>query len=488
MSTQRSLAWDIRLLFLVYIPALIVGILLLPLWLPEILQLVGAVDPKTIKLDEVLNISRSGSRIVQVLQWSAAWAGESPLGYLIQFPFVAIFGVSPWAARITSLLLAILNVFLFWRLVQRVNLRNQVLAVVLFAAVPIHYHYAVEARPFELGLTGVLLSAIFFLRVIEEANIRNAILYGITLVLCLYAVPRSVIAGVGCALCTLAFIQSKEVRVALWHLLPATAGAALLYVPYVFWAQRVVLAAQQKHLALRLVPPDTYWLTETDWPMLFRDVTGGGNAGYALTAILMLGTGVGVWRAYKYSAASQLKRQALFCLFGGALISLIVNLAVDNASNVAFEPSQLLWSLPGFMILFTAGLDWLESKSRYAAWPVAALFLVFCLAGNYTFLTSRSENIKSIAETALPDVAKNSCVVFVSERLSPYLFRTLEPKVSPLECLDFFHPRVIMMIHPYVEPSQQQDAEVYFRGLNFHEMKRTRVGGGEVIVLDGPQQ
>jgi hypothetical protein len=481
MPSSRFLAWDARLLLLIYVPALIAGMILLPLWLPEILRLAGAVDPQVIKLDEVIKIPPNSSRLTQLLTWAAALPVEKPLWSLFQFPFVLILGVSAWAARLPSVLLAILNVFLFWRLVQRVNLRNQILAVVLFAAVPIHYRFAVEAGPFELGLMAVLLSALFFLRVLEKPNIRNSICYAVALGLCLYGAPRSVVAGLGFALVTLGFIQSKEVRIALWHLLPAAIVPALLYVPYILWAHR-------QELPYRLIPPDTYWLSDTDWPMVFRDVTGGGNAGYVLTSILILGVGVGIWRAYNYSAASQLKRQALFCLAGGALLSLILNLAADNASNSPFEPSQMLWSLPGFMVLFTAGLDWLESKSRIAAWPVAALFLAFCLAGNYTLLTSRSENMKALADAGLHEVTKDSCVVFVSERLSPSIFRTLQPKLSAVECLNFFHPLIIMLVHPYVEPNQQKDAEVYFRGLNFHEVKRTRVGGGEMIVVAGPQQ
>lgn len=477
MASSRSRLRDARLLYLIYIPALIAGIVLLPLWLPEILQMAGAVDPRTVKLYEAIAISPNASRITQLLSWPASSPGESPLGYVLQFPFVAILGFAPWAARLSTVLFALLNVFLFWRLTQRANLRNSVLAVVLFAAIPIHYCFAVEARPFELGLTAVLVTALCFLRVMEAPDIWNSILYGLGLLFCLYAVPRSVISGVGLALCTLAFIQSKEVRRSLWHLLPATAGAALLYLPYVFWPHR-------PHLRYRLIPSDTYWLSDTDWPMVIRDVTGGGNAGYVLTIVLTLGVGVGLWRAYRYSAASQFKRQALFCLFGGALISLIVNLIVDDTSNSAFEPSQMLWSLPGFMILFCAGLDWLESISQFAAWSAAAVFLIFCLIGDYTFLTSRNENIHRIAVAALPEVTPNACVVFVSERLSPFLFRTLEPKLSPAECEDFFHPRIVMLMHPYVEPSQRKDAEVYFRGLNFHEVKRIDTGGGQVIVLE----
>jgi hypothetical protein len=57
-----------------------------------------------------------------------------------------------------------------------------------------------------------------------------------------------------------------------------------------------------------------------------------------------------------------------------------------------------------------------------------------------------------------------------------------------MECLEFFHPRIVMLVHPYVEEAQKKDADVFFRGLNFQEVKRLEVGGGEVIVIEGKQQ
>ena len=88
MPNPRPLFRDVRLLYLVYVPALLAGILLLPLWLPEILQLAGAADPQTVKLSEAIDLSPQATRLVQMLNWSAASPGESPLGYLTQFPFV----------------------------------------------------------------------------------------------------------------------------------------------------------------------------------------------------------------------------------------------------------------------------------------------------------------------------------------------------------------------------------------------------------------
>jgi hypothetical protein len=50
--------------------------------------------------------------------------------------------------------------------------------------------------------------------------------------------------------------------------------------------------------------------------------------------------------------------------------------------------------------------------------------------------------------------------------------------------LNFFHRRVILAIHPYVNLKWRTDADSYFRAVNFHEVERLRVGEGEVVVLE----
>ncbi len=50
--------------------------------------------------------------------------------------------------------------------------------------------------------------------------------------------------------------------------------------------------------------------------------------------------------------------------------------------------------------------------------------------------------------------------------------------------MNFFHSHIVLASHPYVRKDQQEDAESYFRGLNFVEVKRIRAGGGQIIVMD----
>jgi hypothetical protein len=83
-----------------------------------------------------------------------------------------------------------------------------------------------------------------------------------------------------------------------------------------------------------------------------------------------------------------------------------------------------------------------------------------------------------------PQLEGDACVVFVSQRLSTYIFEVFEPGLEKYECQNFFHKRVILAIHPFVRPDQEQEARIYFRGLDFEETHRDVIGGGKVITLD----
>jgi hypothetical protein len=80
-------------------------------------------------------------------------------------------------------------------------------------------------------------------------------------------------------------------------------------------------------------------------------------------------------------------------------------------------------------------------------------------------------------------LTSDSCIVFLSEGLSKDLFVFFEPRLDHYECLNFFHRRVIIAIHPYVSAKERTDVASYFRALNFHEAERVPIGRGEVIVL-----
>ncbi len=459
---DRSLLSDVRAWLIFALAVLLTGVFVLPLWLPEILQLMAT--------------TRTSFPIM--LNWIKATPHAAPLGYFTQFPFVWILGHSAWAARLPSVAFALGSCYLLWRLATRIGIQQPILALLLFLLLPIQYRFAVEATVFEEALFFSILAALCFLTLVKSPTVLNAVRYALALTLCLYTEPLSFLPAAGYMLFVLAFIARKEMRLALWHILPATVLPVLLYAPYFAWTRRFQFPTW-------LLPTDTYSFLPSTWPMIFRDVTGGGDVGYALTAILLAAVGVATWRAFQLPPAADAKRVALFCLLGGVVSTVIIVLVLDNASELPFTPSQFLWTAPGLIILLTAALDWVASKSKYLAYALAAVFIGLSVGGDYTLLATRTEDVPKLTAQVVTELQGDTCVVFLSEGLLTHeMFFVINPSLRSHECTDFFHHRILLLSHPYVRPDQQRDGETYFRGLDFIATKRIATGNGLLVVLE----
>ena len=102
-------------------------------------------------------------------------------------------------------------------------------------------------------------------------------------------------------------------------------------------------------------------------------------------------------------------------------------------------------------------------------------------------MVTPKENIRAIEDKVRPLLSSDSCVVFVSQGLSRSVLTYFDPELGRKECFHFFHTRVVLASHPYVRPDQQEDAESFFRGLNFSISKRMDVGQGTIVVMDQRQ-
>jgi hypothetical protein len=100
------------------------------------------------------------------------------------------------------------------------------------------------------------------------------------------------------------------------------------------------------------------------------------------------------------------------------------------------------------------------------------------------YLLTKPADLAKLTESVRPQLTGDSCVVFVSQRLSRYLFEVFDPGLTKYECQNFFHKRVVLAIHPFVRADQERDARVFFRGLDFDETNRSVSNEGKVITLD----
>jgi hypothetical protein len=457
----------------VYGLLLLVSYLLLPLHLDEILQ-AAAFEHFSFK---------------SMFEWIAKTPGSGPLSYLVQLPF-ALFSHSRFVLRLPSLCFALGSCLLFFRLTRLIPLRRSFLALFVFLAMPVHYYFAGQARPFEQGVFLLLLAALLFFQLVETPTVQNAVWYGIVLTACLFTAPASFMPAVGYVLFLLRFASGKAERRALWFALPPTVAPLVFFAPYYAWAHSKV---------------DGIWLTGQPYP--------GGDwsvwTGAALAALLLIGLIGGAWSTFpswrRIMASSmmlvpvipglQRKRLVVFCLSGGAVAAL-VPAAVAAVNVTAFTPNEFLWAVPCLVLVSCAGLERLSTLvlppifsvlnpvPRVLSSILSLLLFALCLPADALYLLNPPADLEDLTAAIRPELGDKGCLVFVSEGMSRFLFLLFDPDLEARECRNFSPTRVVLAEHPYVVAADKRNAELYFRGLNFTEKKRQAEADGQVITLD----
>ena len=466
MTAKSRSAPILILIVAAYSVLLLAAVLTLPLRIPEILQLIAAHQHS---LDSVL-------------AWVAQVPGSGPLNYFVQLPFVLLWDNARLGARLPSLLFALGSCFLFFRLAKRVPLQNPYLALLLFSLLPVHYRFATEGRPFEQALFFLLLATDGYLQLLRAPKVMTAALYSFLLLLCLYTDRASYLPAVGYMLFLLAFVNRIHERRVLWFALPTTVAPVLLFLPYYLWARPQVNPNW-------LFDPPNYRFDGSIYLQALHSFGGEGTTAYILSALLLIAAAAGAWGCFRGAAETFSKRIVLFCLFGGVVSTIMIELFLDSWNGYLFSPNQALWAAPAIVILVIAVLEWLTRRWRVplVSTVLVIALLALCVAGNVRYLQNRTEDFQEEAALVAPELTSGSCVVFISEGLSRSLFLLFQPDLENRECLNFFHRQVVLASHPYVRPDQQQDGESFFRGLNFHEIRRTRAGGGQIIVMEQGQ-
>jgi uncharacterized membrane protein len=122
------------------------------LWLDEILALIGAMKP-------------DWPSLVAHLQ---TLPGNTPLGHLIMSIPIRLAGYSVFTARLSSAVLSVAGCLGIFVLATRLGIRRPLLAVLLFAACPLQFRYAIEARPYALVLCLTIWSTVVFLALVDK--------------------------------------------------------------------------------------------------------------------------------------------------------------------------------------------------------------------------------------------------------------------------------------------------------------------------------
>lgn len=458
----RRFAPDIRLLLAAYALVLLIAVRTVPLHISEILQL----------------IAHGRHSWAGFMGWIPQAPGSAPLNYFVQFPFVSMLGATRLGARLPSLLLGLASCYLFWQVAERTRLRHPYWALAVFALLPSHYLSATEGLPFEQALFLLLLATLCFLRLLATPTLRWALSYGAMLTLCIYTERFSFLPALGYLLFLFAFVNRAHERRVIWFALPATIAPALLFVPYYLWARPQV---NPRWLFAPAAPgtPSSVYL------QALQELAGGGAAGYALSLLLLAGLLASVWGLFRVAPAALPRSIGIFCMLGGAVTTLLVVLGVDVWNRYLFASHQVLWAMPEMIVCYFAAFErWGQTPARrFLAAAATAVLLVLCLAGDFEYIAKPTEDLAQEAALIRPELHGDACVVFVSQGLSKPLFLVFDPGLEQRVCQNFFHRRAVLVSHAYVQSRQQENAESFFRGLNFVELKRMPAGGGQIVVM-----
>lgn len=443
-------------------PLLALTLFIPPLQLGEILQIAG-----------VTGVTHSG-----LFDWIARTPGSAPLHFLVQFPFLAALGNNRFGARILSYLLAMAACYLFVRWTRRIPLQRPYLGLAAFLLLPVHYMLATRGQPFEQGLLLSLAATVCFFSVVGRQTVLRATIYAGLLLLCLYTDPYSFLPAVGLLAALFVFVNRAHERRALWYLLPATVAPVLLFLPY-------LVLAHGRTATDWLFEPANFPAGTPTFLQPFYALVAQGWAVCGLAFLFVWALAAAAWYAARWPTAAMGKRRILVCCLGAVVFTIVLALCLDATEGRGFAAQHIVWIAPELIVAAFLGLERVGKllRSRGIVFSGAVAILTLSAVSDIAYLSSNPPDIGREAKLVSPELTGDSCVVFVSEHYSKSLFLVFQPQLAARECMNFFHRKIVLASHAYVRPDQQSDAESFFRGLNFVEQKRIRVGGGQIIVM-----
>lgn len=200
-----------------YAITLILLIPVKPLWVDEIIDLGGIRDVSDVR---------------GVLDFVPGNAGGVPLGYLVDFAMIRLFGYSVFVARLPSVLFSVLTCAGVWVLAHQTRLRMPLLAVIVYAVSPLTLRYALEARPYAQAACWSAFSTVVFLSLIRQPTLGKAAAYAVLAAAGLYAQPYSIFVPVAHMIWLVLTQSVKEKPRAIWL---AGSGASLASLAFLPW-------------------------------------------------------------------------------------------------------------------------------------------------------------------------------------------------------------------------------------------------------------
>lgn len=341
-----------------------------PLWLDEVLTLIGAAKPT----------------LHELLTWVGYNPGSSPLGFLTERPFIETFGLTRLGARLPSILFSVASGVVLLGFARDLKLRSRALLLAAYLVLPIQLRYAVEARPYAAALFLTVAALWCLWRLLNRPSLSLAVLYALLVATGLYVQPFAAFVQVG-ALAALAFSSRRD---AVLVAAAALAAGCLLFAPW-YWHVRI---AWQREIAGSGYPEPLVWRTPL---VLIREIAGGG---YWQSIPLLIGAWLG-W--------NEIAPRARRFLLGVILCGAVGAMAADAVSGYFFATRHALFVIPALAALASAGFG--ANRYRRAGAALGAIFFVACAAKGGQYFRGGSEDWPGAARAMLDQARQGTCII-----------------------------------------------------------------------------
>ncbi|MBN9660059.1 MAG: glycosyltransferase family 39 protein [Acidobacteria bacterium] len=417
-----------------------------PLWLDEILQLLGttSADPR------------------QAITWSAQNAGGVPLGYLIQWGFLHCLGNSPLVARLPSALAAVLSAWILLRICHEIALPRPSIALILFLILPLPLRYAVEARPYSLALLFTLVATEAALHLCRHPRALYFAIYLTSAIAALYTQPYS-----GFLLAAHAIWLLREKRSPTLHLVALLAVPAAAFVPWflyarTLWAQSIQASGIHSHFEITTIR------------LILREICGGGYA----VSIPLITLAVYGW------VRGNLSSNHRWLLASSVMVPLVCVLAADAWFGYFFAIRQLVFILPALILLTAEGARLLLAQHRTLGTAVLATLLLSATAHNYRHIRTKGENW-ALAASVLQLATQSQACAMIAPQAHLSLYTLFAPTLRNRTCPNDLTSQstVVAATSPYTTPSEALHLWQQLSEAGFQSSYRTEAGGTRIYVL-----
>lgn len=385
------------LLLTVYAATLLVIVPRLPLWLDEVLGLIGV----------------RYARLDSLIDYVSGMPGGVPLTYVTQWAVVKLLGYSIYAARFTSVLSSVLAAMGVFALARRLPLRHPVAAVLVYCLLPLQFRYALEARPYGLALCFSVWAAVCFFRLLEKRTAVRALGYALCTIGGLYSQPYTFFVPLAHVLWTL--MNRKKMGAKFTGLMIAVViGSGAAFLPWYLYEKSVWHeTAASYHSAIN-------WKSGL---LILHELVG---AGYVGTFVVVTASIFGICRALRDN------EKRLFWSFYLA-VPVVGAIAGDLFFGYFVAIRQVLFLVAPLALLSVLGVESPPRLKQLLTERVAGVVLFITLiAGDVSFLRRPREDWGAAAKLLVEAKGRGACVMFVPD--SSDLYEFFAPNVSAARC------------------------------------------------------